>query len=196
MSETNPLYAFRAPAGIKHHLVDGDHFVTRRQDVVNDSGAFNIYPGMFAYKPDRALEVDLAIWEDSSAPGAEGMKSRANYYAMTTREGFQVCMAKEWDVIEEAAKIVWKRDDAGRLTFGGAGVNTMVLMFRTSERAERAQVEKSRNIREINETPEEKRARLVDKYARLGASVSVELEDDSSDAAMANYEKRLAGKDL
>ena len=194
MTLTNPLFAFRAPAGLKNHPhLDGDYLNTKRQDVENDTGAFNIYPGMFAYKPDRTLEVDLAIWED-----LDDQTTARQLYNMTTHEGFEVCQSDQWEVVDPIAQDVWKPAAGGKLTFLGRATKCAVLMWRTGEEAERRRKSKLRNIEYINKTPQEKQQEMQARLGPLNASVSVTLEDDgeTTDEAMANYERRLATKGL
>lgn len=184
----NPLYQYRAPKGAErfHPNVEDGYFTTRRQDVVNDTGVFNIYPGAFRYKPNPVLEVDLAIWEDNADP-----KNKANYYNMTMREHYEVCKFDEWEIVEEAYGLVWKRDAAGRITFGGDPTNTHVLLWRTGEDAEHSVSAKRRMADEVNKTPEEKAAELDEKYASLGTTISVDyVDDDGTDKPQSRTAKK------
>ncbi len=193
MTLTNPLYAFRVPKGVKNHPhINGTHFNTQRKDVENDTGAYNIYPGMFVYKPDPTLEVDLAIWEDLDDP-----TTHKRLLDMTTREGFQIAQAKEWQVVDPMAQMVWKKSMGWCLSIGAQAKKRMVLMWRTAEEAEESDRAKRKNIEYINKTPHENHPEMPERLGPLNATVQVTLEDeDASDKAMANYEKRLAAKNL
>jgi hypothetical protein len=168
----NPLYQYRAPRGIRHPHVDGDHFSTRREDVINDTGVLNIYPGMFRYTPNPSLEVELAVIEDAPDP-----RVQANVIHMLMREHFQECRSDEWEVLDEVVAKVWK-PAAGRLTFMGAVSNCLVLVFRTAEEAERVKKLNMSNGAEISKSPEDVEAEMNDKLGPLGASVRVDLSDD------------------
>lgn len=176
MSEfaANPLYQFRAPNDrIQRANVEAGYFTTKRRDVVNDTGVFNVYPGTFQWIANPAAEVDIAIWEDNADP-----KSKANYYNLVMREGFNVCMYAEWLILDDAVAMVWQRDQAGRITFGGQSVNTLVLLFRTGEEADASQKRRQIMTEQMNKTPEQLTAEANEKLAPLGAEVEVTYEDD------------------
>jgi hypothetical protein len=173
---TNPLYSFRAPDSAKNHPhYDNGYFNHRRQDVVNDTGALNIYPGAFRYLPDETLEVDFGVWEDFPRP--EAMRQ---FFAMTTREGYNVAMGSDWEIVDPITAVAWKIDQAGRLTFGGTSTNTLVLMWRTGEAAAKAQKEKMKLIDQIAMSAEEAQSKYQEKLGPLGAEVRVTMEDENA----------------
>jgi hypothetical protein len=168
--DTNPLVNFRRP-----QQLGGGHFDTKREDVVNDIGALSIYQGDFKYRLNPSLEIDLALWEDTGST-----QSFAQYMKMTGQDGFNVAMAEEWDVATRL-QLAWKSDGAKRLTFGGMSTNTMVLMWRTGESADKSSARSLKWSNEVNKTAEDRAAELQDKLGPLNASVSVTLEDDDDD---------------
>ena len=166
----NPLYQFRAPKKLRNHPhKEGSHFVTPRGEVVNDTGALNVYPGMFKYIPDPTLEVDIAIWEDM----AGDMRAQAHRYNMQLRESYEVMNPDQWEVVDEVAKGVWKPDGTGRLTAFGATQNALVLMFRTGDAAEAAMHRRAKDFEAVDKSPEQLQAELQEKYAPLDATVGV-----------------------
>jgi len=170
----NPVRQYRAPVGLKREDIDRGYFTTRRQDVINDTGALNVYPGAFRYLPDSTLEVDFAIWED--LPTAQ---SRAMLFSMQTREGYNVVMADEWEIVDDLYKMAWKRDSGGRLTFSGADTNALVLMWRTGEEADRADEAKRGMLRQVSRSAEEAQSQYQEKLGPLGADIRVTIDEES-----------------
>lgn len=138
--DSNPLVAYRAPLRMprRHAPVSGRHFVTKREDVMNNDSPLNIFPGDLTYRADPTLELDFALWEDN---GSE--MSAKEGVSMTMRKGYQEAMAKDF-IVADRVKMAWKPDVAGRLTFmGRKGGDTTtpatVLMWRTGADYDRLQ---------------------------------------------------------
>lgn len=173
---TNPLVNYRAPktAGAKKHPFRvGTHFHIRREDARHDVGTKNIYPGDFRYKPDPTLEIDFALWEDNG-----DSKSTDIYLNMTIRNGFQIAMAKDFDVVDDRLKMAWKGDLSKRLTYGGSATNTLVLMWRTGDAADQQEAFRQRLSDDVQKTAEEKEEAMRDRFASLGAKIKTTLVDD------------------
>lgn len=170
MSSTNPLWSFRKPEAIKRETGEA-HFNTQREDVINDTGMLNVYPGDFTYK-DPTLEMDFGFWEDNGTP-----QSFATLWKMTGREGFEIAKAEEFKVSERIA-LAWQKDSGGRLTIGGADKNTMVLMFRTGEKASESQKKRLSMSDSVQQSVEEREAQLRGTYEREGVRIAASIEDD------------------
>lgn len=170
---SNPLASFRTPDSIKAQTGE-THFKTQREDVYNDTeGLSSIYPGEFTYKLDPSLEIDLALWEDDP----DQPKSISLFYKMTGRDGYNVAMAKDWEV-SERLRIAWKADVEGRLTLAGRSKKTLVLMWRTGESYDLANERRLRISNDVQKTAEEKQAEMQESLAPLGATVISSVRDD------------------
>lgn len=178
---TNPLANYRAPRRLpkNHAPVEGQHFVTRREDVCNDTSMLNIYPGDFTYIRDSSLELDFALWEESDTTQSINV-----FMIMTERKGYSVAQAKDFKT-SERVKIAWRKDAAGRLTFGGMSKNSLVLMWRTGAKRDEVEAQSLRWSNEIAKSFEEKMAEAMtasteNSSARLGADIksTVTIEDD------------------
>lgn len=182
---SNPLVAFRMPEWMKRQT-GLTHHDTRREDVENDAeGLCNIYPGEFKYKPDPTLEIELAIWEDT-----EHSKSLSMYHKMIGKDGYNVAMASDFDVCSRLSH-AWKADDAKRLTLGGKSKNSLVLMWRTGENYDKAQVRRLRISNEVQKSAEERQAEMQDKMNPLGGTVRISVvDDDGSDETTKQVKKR------
>lgn len=174
--QTNPLVNYRAPNTPEtrnHPFRDGNHFRFSRENAVMSNSMVTVFPGEFRYAADPTLEIDLAFWEDRP-----DMNSKGEYLTMTIQKGYQVAMASEFEVCDDRLKIAWQADAAGRLTFGGMSTNTMVLMWRTGEAADRDLKSRTKLSDEVQQSAEEREAALSDKLAPLNASVSMSIVDD------------------
>lgn len=169
---SNPLVAFRNSKELIARTGQ-THAATQRDDVVNDTGLCNFYPGDFTYLLDETLEIELASCEDADIPQLLAVQLQ-----MTGVKGYEVAMAEEWQVSYRLQNI-WKKDEAGRLTLGGRSKNALVLMFRTGEAYDRDQKRRLRVSDEIAKSVEEKRDEMRDKLGQIG-QVRMALEDDHS----------------
>ena len=100
-------------------------------------------------------------------------------FSMQTREGYNVVMADEWEIVDDLYKMAWKRDSGGRLTFSGADTNALVLMWRTGEEADRADEAKRGMLRQVSRSAEEAQSQYQEKLGPLGADIRVTIDEES-----------------
>lgn len=180
---TNPLYQFRRPAWEREKTGE-THAFTPRGSVENDTGVLTIYPGDFTYEPDKTLEIEFGLWEDN-----DSQESFKSYLNMTTREGFNVAQAKDFEV-SDRLKLVWKGDESGRLTMGGRSKVTMVLMWRSGDRSDEAFKRRTKVSDQVQQSVEERKDALQNKLDSLGAEVTMSLEDDDGTDNMTTTPQR------
>lgn len=183
----NPLVSHRAPRRIPriHARLHGQHFIPNREDVINASGALNIYPGDFTYRPDPALEIDFGLWEDSGQ-----LKTVSEGMSMTMTKGYNVALASDFEV-SARIQMAWKADVAGRLTFGGlaGGMHspTMVLMWRTGQKHDQLR-EANRELQQSNNIQQSVEQKMAESTAtmseRTGEKIrsTVTYEDDMEES--------------
>lgn len=175
-TEANPLYRYRAPQRIprKHASLHGDHFITQKGEVANDTGIREIYPGYFRLRSNPAQELDFIIWEDIDDERGESM---AQWLRLTTMEGFAEAQFKEFD-INFRIRNVWKKDQGGRITLGGRTKPAHVLMVRTGEVAAEREAERLSKSDDIQKSVEQKAASAV-RQASEKTGQEIELTDVS-----------------
>ena len=170
-SDANPLYRFRAPQRLprKHAPVHGDHFITQKSDMANDTGIREIYPGYFRLRADPNLELDFKIWVDEDDERGESM---SQWLRLTTMEGFAEAQFKDFD-INFRIRNVWKKDQGGRITLGGRSKPAHVLMFRTGEVAAQRETERLAKSTDIQKSVEQKAAETAGKAGYSGHGIEV-----------------------
>lgn len=188
--DANPLYGFRAPKRLRanHSPTHGDHFITQKADVINDTGILNIYPGYFRLRSNAQQELDFKVWEDVDDTRGESM---AQYLRLTTQEGFTEALAKDFD-IQFRIRQVWKKDTGGRLTLGGKTKPAFVLMYRTGEEAAAREAERLRRMPDIHTSVEQKAAATGREWAEQvpGAEVTnVSIEEGEGDTIQLKEER-------
>lgn len=174
VTDANPLYNFRAPKRLprKHAKVHGEHFITQKGDTINDGGIRSIYPGTFRLRSNPGLELEFKLWEDIDDERGQSLN---HFLRMTVQQGFEVALAKEFDV-DFRYRQVWKKDNGGRLTLGGRSKPAHVLMYRTGAKADEVAAEKLARSTSIQQSAEQKAA---EKVATASRELGVELTDVS-----------------
>jgi len=176
--QANPLFAFRAPANLPKGAVQrvhGDHFITPKEEVSNELSVLAIYPGMFRYRANPAMEIDFALWNDSDDDQGYSLRD----WSRLTGAGFVEAQAKDFDV-QYRYRQLWKPDMGKRITLGGRTKPATVLMWRTGEVANEKERAKLARSDDIQKSVEQKAAEGV-KTAMDGLGMELALDNVSFD---------------